>query len=260
MDAVHLGYQRRPLTTWRTLCETLFWSRAPTKGIGFEVARQLGQAGFTVLLGARNAARGDAAASRLRQEGLDVRCVPADLEQSTESATALAEQIAAEFGHLDVLINNAGIVDAGDGLPGSVSETALRRVFETNFLGTVLFTQPLLPLLKAAPHARIVNVSTGLGSLATNSDASSPFYHAKLLAYNASKAALNMFTVNLAYELRETPIKVNAAIPGYVATDLTGHSGSLSAAEGALEIVRLAQLPEDGPTGGLFYAGESYPW
>lgn len=230
------------------------------KGIGFEVSRQLALANHTVLLGARDASRGEAAASQLRTEGLDVRYVPVDLNQAQASAQALVADIAAEFGHLDVLINNAGIVDPGDGLPGAVSEEALRRVFETNFFGTVLFTQPLLPLLRKAPSARIVNVSTGLGSLATNGDVNSPFYHAKILAYNASKAALNMFTVNLAYELRDTPIKVNAAIPGYVATDLNGHSGPLTVAEGAIEIVRLAQLADDGPSGGFFYQGESYPW
>lgn len=230
------------------------------KGIGFEVARQLGQAGHQILLGARDSERGQAAAKSLQDEGLDVKFVVSDLNQAAESAQALAKQIEAEFGYLDVLINNAGMVDPEDGLPSNTSEAALRRVFETNFFGAVLFTQPWLPLLRAAKNARIVNVSTGLGSLATNSDSDSPFYHAKLLAYNASKAALNMFTVNLAYELRETAIKVNAAIPGYVATDLNGHSGYLTVQEGAVEIVRLAQLPEDGPTGGFFYQGEVYPW
>lgn len=230
------------------------------KGIGFEVARQLAQAGHKILLGARDAKRGEVAARQLSSQGLDVRYVPVDLNHATETALALAHQIEREFGHLDGLINNAGIVDSEDGLPGSVTEQALRNIFETNFFGTVLFTQPMLPLLRKAPGARIVNVSTGLGSLTTNGDANSPFYHAKLLGYNASKAALNMFTVNLAYELRETKIKVNAAIPGYVATDLNGHSGPLSVEEGALEIVRLAQLPDDGPSGGFFYQGASYPW
>jgi len=231
------------------------------KGIGLEVARRLAQAGSTVLLGSRDAARGEAAVEALRREGVvGVRAVRVDLEDAAASGVALAERIRGDFGRLDVLVNNAGIVDPGDGLPGQATEHALRRVFETNFFGQVLFTQPLLPLLRAAPGARIVNVSTGLGSLATNADPESPFYHAKILAYNASKAALNMFTVNLAYELRETAIKVNAAIPGYVATDLNGHSGPMSVEDGALEILRLARLPPDGPTGGFFYQGETYPW
>jgi NAD(P)-dependent dehydrogenase (short-subunit alcohol dehydrogenase family) len=230
------------------------------KGIGFEVSRQLARAGFTVLLGARDTARGEEAASKLRGEGLDVRFVAADLNLGAESGATVAKQIEEEFGHLDVLINNAGIVDAGDGLPGRVSIDALRRIFETNFFGTVMFTQPLLPLLRAADGARVVNVSSGLGSLTNNADASGRFYHTKLLAYNASKAALNMFTVNLAYELRDTNIKVNSACPGYVATDLTGHKGPLTVEEGAIEIVRLAQLPEDGPSGGFFRKEGSWPW
>lgn len=230
------------------------------KGIGFEVSRQLARGGFTVLLGARDKTRGEEAASKLRNEGLDVRYVAADLNQAVESGVALAKQIEADFGHLDVLINNAGIVDAGDGLPGSVSLDALRRVFETNFFGTVMLTQPLLPLLRAAENARIVNLSSGLGSLAINGDANGPFYHAKALAYGASKAALNMFTVNLAYELRDTNIKVNSASPGYVATDLNGHSGPMTVEEGASEIVRLAQLPDDGHSGGFFSSEGSYPW
>jgi NAD(P)-dependent dehydrogenase (short-subunit alcohol dehydrogenase family) len=230
------------------------------KGIGFEVARQLARAGSTVVLGARDAGRGEAAAGRLREEGLDVRFAWVDLERAVESGAAVAKRIEAEFGHLDVLINNAGIVDPDDGLPGKVSNEALRRIFETNFFGAVLFTQPLLPLLRAARQARIVNVSSGLGSLATNGDAGGPFYHVKPFAYNASKAAVNMFTVDLAYELRETNIKVNSATPGYVATDLNGHSGPMTVEEGAVEIVRLARLPEDGPTGGFFYEGKPYPW
>lgn len=231
------------------------------KGIGLEVARGLARSGAKVLLGARDAARGDAAVDTLRREGLtDVHRVRVDLEDASACGQDLARRIQEEFGRLDVLVNNAGIVDPGDGLPGQVSEPALRRIFETNFFGQVLFTQPLLPLLRAAAGGRIVNVSTGLGSLATNADPESPFYHAKILAYNASKAALNMFTVNLAYELRDTRVKVNAAIPGYVATDLTGHQGPMTVEEGAREILRLARLPDDGPTGGFFYEGQAYPW
>jgi len=230
------------------------------KGIGFEVARQLGRAGFTVLMGARDVSRGEEAAKKLRGEGLDVRFVAADLNRASESAVALAKQIGEEFGHLDVLVNNAGIFAQEDGHASDVSLETLRRTFETNFFGTVAFTQPLLPLLRAAQDARIVNVSSGLGSLAINSDPDSPFYHAKVLAYNASKAALNMFTVDLAYDLRETKIKVNSACPGYTATDLNNHSGPQTVEEGAIAIVRLAQLPSDGPTGSFIHKDGIYSW
>ncbi len=230
------------------------------KGIGFEVSRELGSAGFTVLLGARDTVRGEEAAGKLRGEGLDVRFVAADLNDAAKSGAALATQIEKEFGHLDVLVNNAGIADREDGPASSVGIETLRRTFETNFFGTVAFTQPLLPLLRAAESARIVNVSSGLGSLAINSDPSSPFYHVKVLAYNASKAALNMFTVGLAYDLRDTRIKVNSACPGYTATDMNNHTGPQTIEEGAIAIVRLAQLPEDGPAGSFTHKDGTYSW
>ncbi|MGI4854640.1 MAG: SDR family oxidoreductase [Janthinobacterium lividum] len=230
------------------------------KGIGFEVARQLGRAGFTVLLGARDAARGEAAAGTLRSEGLDARFVEADLNRGTETGTSLATAITAEFGHLDVLINNAAIFDAADRHASDVGTEALRRTFDVNFFGTVAFTQTMLPLLRAADSARIVNVSSGLGSLTLNNDPQSPFYDAKVLGYNASKAALNMFTVTLAYDLRETAIKVNSACPGYTATDMNHHSGPQTVEEGAIAIVRLAQLPEDGPTASFIHKDGTYSW
>jgi NAD(P)-dependent dehydrogenase (short-subunit alcohol dehydrogenase family) len=230
------------------------------KGIGFEVSREFGRAGFTVLLGARDLERGEEAASKLRGEGLDVRFAKADLNHAAESGAALAKQIGEEFGHLDVLVNNAGIVDGEDGPARSVTIETLRHTFETNFFGTVAFTQPLLPLLKAADSARIVNVSSGLGSLAINGDPGSPFYHMKILGYNASKAALNMFTVVLAYDLRDTKIKVNSVCPGYTATDLNNHSGHQTVEEGAIAIVRVAQLPEDGPTASFIHKDGTYSW
>ncbi len=232
------------------------------KGIGFEVARQLGRAGFIVLLGARDAARGEEAAAKLRSEGSDVRYVVADLDRAVETSKALAAQIQKEFGHLDVLINNAGIFDltGGDSPASTVTSEALKRTFEINFFGTVEFTQPLLPLLRGAESARIINVSSGLGSLGLNSDATSPFYPVKPLGYNASKAALNMFTVDLAWELRDTKIKVNSICPGFTATDLNGNSGTQTLEEGAEAIVRFAQQPDDSRTGGFFHKDGSYPW
>ncbi len=230
------------------------------KGIGFEVARQLGRAGFTVLLGARDTARGEDAVNKLHGEGIDVRFVAADLNRAAESGAVLAKQVGAEFGHLDVLVNNAAIFDKEDGHASDVSIDTLRRTFETNFFGTVAFTQCFLPLLRAAESAQIVNVSSGLGSLAINGDPGTPFYDAKVLAYNASKAALNMFTVGLAYDLRESTVRVNSVCPGYTATDLNNHSGPQTIEEGAIAIVRLAQLSSDVPTGSFLHKDGTYPW
>jgi len=232
------------------------------KGIGFEVARQLGHAGFTVLLGARDASRGEEAATKLRAEGSDVRAVVADLDRAGETANALAGQIQKEFGHLDVLINNAGAFDmtGADAAASTVSIASMKRTFDTNFFGTVEFTQPFVPLLRAAESARILNVSSGLGSIGLNNDPASPFYAAKPLGYNASKAALNMFTVNLAWELRETKIRVNSICPGFTATDLNNNTGTQTIEEGAIAIVRFAQEPDDSPTGGFFHKDGTYPW
>ena len=229
------------------------------KGIGFEIARGLGQAGLTVLVGARDAALGAAAASNLRDANLDARFLELDL---TRPATvgAAAAAVRAAFQRLDVLVNNAAIIDAGDGLPGAVEVDSVRRAMETNFLGTLAVTRAMLPLLREARAGRIVNVSSGLGSLTLNADPEWEFAPYKLLGYCASKAALNMLTVHLAFELRETPIKVNSADPGYTATDLNGNTGTLTAAEAAAEPVRLALLPADGPTGGFFRAGGTHPW
>ena len=229
------------------------------KGIGLEIARQLGQAGFTVFLGARNAALGEAAAAKLRANSLDVRCVELDLGNASTIAAA-AKTIEALGGRLDVLVNNAGIADGADGPPSTANIDAVRRVMETNFVGTLAVTQAMLPLLKTAPAARIVNLSSGLGSLQWNSDPNWAFAPYKLLGYNASKAALNMLTVQLAYELRDTPIKVNSANPGYTATDMNGHQGNQTIEEGAAESMRLALLPADGPTGGFFETGAVDPW
>jgi NAD(P)-dependent dehydrogenase (short-subunit alcohol dehydrogenase family) len=231
------------------------------KGIGFEVSRQLARAGALVLMGARDAKRGEEATARLRAEGLNVRYVPVDLERATETATALARQIESEFGRLDVLINNAAIADlTTDGPASSAPIETIKRVFATNFFGTVEFTQPLLPLLKAAPAARIVNVSSGLGSLDINSNPDSPFYGVKPLGYNSSKAALNMFTVNLAWELRDTNIKVNSICPGYTATDLNNNSGPQTIEEGSIAIVKYAQIGDDGSSGGFFHKDGEYAW
>ncbi len=227
------------------------------KGIGFEVARQLAASGCTVLLGARNHVLGEEAADKLKGDG--VRYLAIDLDDYATIALA-AQAIAAEFGRLDILVNNAGIAVQGDGLPSSSSLDAIERTFRVNFLGSVAVTQAMLPLLREAPSASIVNVSSGLGSLSKSGDPAWTHVAAKYLGYAASKAALNMLTVQLAYELRGTSIKVNSVDPGYTATDLNQHRGTQTIPEGSAEIVRVALLPDDGPTGTFSNAQGIVPW
>ena len=231
------------------------------KGIGFEVARQLAVSGCTVLLGARNPVLGEAAAAKLKRElNQDgIRYLAIDLEDFATIATA-AQAIDADFGRLDILVNNAGMAAQGDGLPSSSSLDAIDRAYRVNFLGSVAVTQAMLPLLRKAPSASIVNVSSGLGSLTKSGNPAWTHVAAKYLGYAASKAALNMLTVQLAYELRETSIKVNSVDPGYTATDLNQHQGPQTIPEGAAEIIRLALLPEDGPTGTFSNAQGVVPW
>jgi NAD(P)-dependent dehydrogenase (short-subunit alcohol dehydrogenase family) len=229
------------------------------KGIGFEVVRQLAASGYTVLLGARNKALGEEAEAALKREGGDVRYLSIDLDDPATIAAA-AKYIDAEFGHLDVLVNNAGIAVPGDGLPSNVSLDAIERTFRVNFLGTVAVTQAMLPLLRKASSASIVNVSSGLGSLTKSGDPAWTHVAAKFLGYAASKAALNMLTVQLAWELRDTAIKVNSVEPGYTATDLNQHRGTQSIPEGAAEIIRVALLAGDGPSGTFSGTKGLVPW
>jgi len=229
------------------------------KGIGFEIARQIGRTGATVLLGARNKVAGEQAAARLTGEGVTVRFIALDVGDRAAIAAAAAT-IAAAFGCLDILVNNAGISDPADGRPSAANLDAVERVWRTNFLGAVAVTQALLPLLRKAPAARIVNVSSGLGSLTQNGDPGYASAATKLIGYSASKAALNMLTVQLAYELRGTTIKVNSADPGYTATDLNGNRGHQTIPEGAAEAIRLALLPDDGPTGTYSDSKGAVPW
>jgi NAD(P)-dependent dehydrogenase (short-subunit alcohol dehydrogenase family) len=229
------------------------------KGIGFEVARQLAESGCTVLLGARNKVLGEEAAATLQRQGCDVRYRSIDLDDPATIAAA-AREIAADFGHLDILVNNAGIVAQGDGPPSATSLAAVERALRVNFLGSVAVTQAMLPLLRKAPSARIINVSSGLGSLTQSGDRASPYAAVQYLGYSASKAALNMFTVQLAYELRDSAITVNSADPGYTATDLNQHRGTQTIPEGAAEIIRLSLLSGDGPTGAFTNRHGIVPW
>lgn len=229
------------------------------KGIGYEVARRLAESGCTILMGARNQALGEGAAAKLAADGLDVRYIAIDLD-GLSSIAAAAGRIDADYGRLDILINNAAIAAAGDGPPSTSSLEAIERDYRVNFVGTVAVTQAMLPLLRKAPSARIVNVSSGLGSLTKAGDANYGYVAYKFLGYAASKAALNMLTVQLAYELRDTRIQVNSADPGYTATDLNGHRGIQTVAEGAVEIVRLALIAGEGPTGSFSDRNGVVPW
>jgi NAD(P)-dependent dehydrogenase (short-subunit alcohol dehydrogenase family) len=195
----------------------------------------------------------------LAQEGLAARSVQLDLND-TVSIAAAAATISAEYGRLDILVNNAGIVDAADGPPSIASAAAVRRIFETNFFGTLAVTQAMLPLLRESPAARIVNLSSSLGSLAVNGDPTSPYYSARLIGYNASKAALNMLTVQLSAELRDAKIIVNSVSPGYVKTDLTGHQGFMTTEEGAKLPVKYALLGEDAVSGRFMEPSGETPW
>ena len=229
------------------------------KGIGFEVARQIGRTGATVLLGARNQPAGERAAAMLAGEGLAAHCIAIDVADP-DSVAAAAAAITSEFGRLDILVNNAGINDPADGPAPTAGLDAVERVWRTNFLGALAVTQAMLPLLRSAPSARIVNVSSGLGSLAQNGDPGYSSAATKLIGYSASKAALNMLTVQLGYLLRDSAIKVNSADPGYTATDLNGHRGPQTIPQGAAEAIRLALLPDDGPTGTYSDSKGIVPW
>ncbi len=201
------------------------------KGIGLEIARQLAQSGIHVVIGARDQSRGQAAVDRLAANGLSTEFVRLDLNDP-ESIAAAAANIEFKHEKLDILVNNAGIFDFNDATPSKASIDAVRRVMETNFIGTLAVTQALLPLLRAAPAARIVNLSSSLGSLALNGDPTSTYYSQRYIGYNASKAALNMLTIQLSEELRDTGIVVNSVSPGFVKTDLTGY-GTMTPEEGA---------------------------
>jgi NAD(P)-dependent dehydrogenase (short-subunit alcohol dehydrogenase family) len=228
------------------------------KGIGFEVARQIAAAGWTVLAAARNQDLGKQAAAKLQSQGLDVRFIHIDLNAHNTAVTA-AQTILNQFGKLDLLINNAAIAAAGDGPPSKVGTETLEAAMRTNYVGSVAVTQAMLLLLQRAGRAQIINVSSELGCISQQTNPDWKFAPVKFLAYCASKAALNMFTVQLAYEFRDGSIAVNSINPGYTATDLNRHSGPQTIEEGSAEIVRVALL--DPPVTGKFLeTGGEVPW
>jgi len=223
------------------------------KGLGLEIARQLGEKGIAVVLGARQG-KAEAPAAALRADGLDARDVELDVTNAADVA-ALPAFFEKNFGGLDILVNNAGVqLDNGF----DTSPDSLRQTYEANVIGPYAITQALLPLLRQASAGRIVNQSSILGSLTTISEGQGGSWATP--GYTSSKAALNMLTVVLAQHLADTNIKVNAAHPGWVKTDLGGEGAPLGVREGARTAVRLALLPADGPTGGYFHEEENLPW
>jgi NAD(P)-dependent dehydrogenase (short-subunit alcohol dehydrogenase family) len=237
------------------------------RGLGLETARELGNQGIIVVLGSRDPKKGPAAAAKLRDEGITAESLGFDVTKSQDQQKAY-DYFAKKHSRLDILVNNAGVWRESDtssptSMPkpaSAVSPEILRETFETNFFATVALTQKLLPLIHKAPAGRIVNVSSILGSLTLHTDPASPIYPFKVFAYDASKAALNAFTVHLAHELRDTKIKVNSAHPGWVKTDMGGPNATMEVSEGGKTSAQLATLADDGPSGGFFHLGQPLPW
>jgi NAD(P)-dependent dehydrogenase (short-subunit alcohol dehydrogenase family) len=231
------------------------------RGLGLETARELGKLGISVVIGSRDAKKGEAAAASLRSEGFAADSLRFDVT-NPEDHRAAYDHFNGKHGKLDILINNAGIMldDQAANGTSTTSPATLRTTFDANFFGPVVLTQTLLPLIRKSPAGRIVNVSSILGSLALQANPESPIYDFKVFAYDASKAALNSFTIHLAHELRDTPIKVNSAHPGWAKTDMGGPNAPMEVAEAGKTSAQLATLPADGPTGGYFHLGEPLPW
>lgn len=232
------------------------------KGLGFEMSRQLAQQGLTVIIAARRLEAAQEAAAKLKKEGLNAEAIALDINDSAQIHSTVRE-IENRFGKLDVLINNAGIMLDGSWATSNASSVPLdiiRKTFDTNFFALVEVTQALLPLLLKSQSGRIVNMASIEGSLTLHADPNSYIYDSKPFAYDASKAAVNSFTVHLAHELRNTPIKVNSAHPGWVKTELGGEGAMMDITEGAKTGVQLATLGEHGASGGFFHLGQPVPW
>jgi len=239
------------------------------QGIGLQIAKDLLARGLTVLVGSRSLERGEAAA---REIGADAFALQLDVTDQA-SITSAAERVQNEFGRLDVLIQNAAISNtkkqpgqtveeyAKTTRPSTVTLDEMRAVWDTNVFGVLSVYQAMLPLLRETPGSRIVNVSSGVGSLATNLNPAFPYRGIFGPVYPASKTALNALTVAMAIELEPEGIKVNAVSPGYTKTNLNGYSGTETVEEGAREAVRVALLGPDGPTGTFTrWKGETIPW
>ncbi len=222
------------------------------RGLGFEICRQLGQKKHTVIVAARDPAKGEAAAERLRAEGIDAHALRLDAADSSSIADAV-RQVSERFGRLDVLVNNAGtFVEAWGTMPSALTVAEMRETFDTNFFGPFEILREFMPLLRKSPAARIVNISSDMGSLGNINNRESLVYSVMGPAYQASKVAINALTTLFAKEFADTNVKVNSASPGWARTDMGTEDAPLSVAEGADTAVWLATLPDDGPTGGFF--------
>jgi NAD(P)-dependent dehydrogenase (short-subunit alcohol dehydrogenase family) len=224
------------------------------RGLGLEIARQLGKKGLVVVLGSRDPEKGKAAADTLRKEGIDAHAVALDVANPTDVGN-LPGYLEKQFGRLDVLVNNAGVAAWGE-----EDLKSYRSTFEANVFGVVAVTNAVLPLIQKSSAGRIVNQSSVLGSLASIEKAPEMFGNFVTGPYTASKAALNGFTVALAHRLRGSTIKVNSAHPGWVRTDLGGPDAPMNVEDGAKTAVRLATLGQDGPSGQFFHLEERLPW
>ncbi|WNG86633.1 SDR family NAD(P)-dependent oxidoreductase [Mycobacterium sp. ITM-2016-00317] len=230
------------------------------KGIGYEIANGLGALGWTVGVGARDRDRRDDAVARLRAAGVDAFGVPLDVTDD-ESVTSAAELIAEREGHLNALVNNAAITGGADQQPTTVDPAVIRTVVETNVIGVIRVTNAMLPLLRRGASPRIVNVSSSAGSSTRQAGAGTEAQMGPIaVAYTPSKAFLNAVMLQYVRELADTDILINAACPGYVATDLNGFRGVRTPEQGAAVAVRLASLPDGGPTGRFFEDAGEVPW
>ncbi|WP_327227566.1 SDR family oxidoreductase [Streptomyces platensis] len=238
--------------------QTIALVTGANKGIGYEIAAGLGALGRRVGVGARDEERRETAVAKLRAAGVDAFGVPLDVtdEASVADAVRLIEDSA---GRLDVLVNNAGITGDGPQMPTTVDVATVRAAVETNVIGVIRVTNAMLPLLRRSSSPRIVNMSSGVGSLTrqtTPGTETGPIS----AAYTPSKTFLNAVTVQYAKELSNTNILINAACPGYCATDLNGFRGFRTPEQGAAIALRLATLPDDGPTGSFFDDAGEVPW
>jgi len=233
------------------------------KGIGYETAKQLAKEGVTVIAAARNVEKGKAAVEALKQQGLDVEFLKLDVDNETDIDAAF-DYINNKYGKLDILINNAGIQlesnSWAENTSENIGEQVLRETLDTNFFSVVKLTSKLLPLIRKSNAGRIVNLSSILGSLNLHADPASPIYDSKLFAYNASKTALNAYTIHLAHALKQTGIKVNAAHPGWVKTDMGSDAAPMNVQDGAKTSVELALIDENGPNGKYLHLGQELPW
>ncbi|CAB4936102.1 MAG: SDR family NAD(P)-dependent oxidoreductase [Actinobacteria bacterium] len=227
------------------------------KGIGYEIAAGLGRLGWAVGVGARDDERREAAVARLREAGVDAFGVPLDV--TDDASVAAAAALLEDRGGLDVLVNNAGVTGGGVQTPSEVDMAAVRAAVEVNVWGVIRLTNAVLPMLRRSPSPRIVNVSSGVGSL-TMQSADDGTTGPLSAAYSPSKTYLNAVTVQYAKELKDTGILVNMGCPGFVSTDLNGHRGTRTPEEGARTPIRLATLPDGGPTGTYSNDDGPLPW